>query len=174
MSRLRAALSERLAAFSLSATVPRLRAALSERLAAFSLRAAGEPPFEAVARIHAAHEALVSGGAAAVQEVQDALAGGLPAEAAADTLFLALTVLILDERYEIALLGLDAGLETGRARRPRRAAEHHPRAARGDRAGARRTRRRPCCPGARCAARRMPPCSRWAAARSSGRRSSSS
>ena len=70
-----------------------------------------------MARIHAAHEALVSGesaAAAAVQEVQDALAGGLPAEADANTLYLALTVLMLGERYEIAMRWLDAGLELSR------------------------------------------------------------
>ena len=64
--------------------VPRMRAGLAAHLQRFREQAAGHPGFEAVARIHAAQEQLVQGGsaAAAVEEVQAALAAGLPAGAA--------------------------------------------------------------------------------------------
>jgi DNA-binding CsgD family transcriptional regulator len=100
----------------LSAGSPPLRGELPERLARFSRQAAGEPRYEAVAQIHAAQIGLMSGGPAAValDQVQAAMAKGLPPEAAANTLFVALIAFVLGEAYEVATTIIDAGLELTR------------------------------------------------------------
>ncbi|HEY1276279.1 MAG TPA: AAA family ATPase [Thermoleophilaceae bacterium] len=105
--------SERLA---VAMAVPRLRAGLAPALERFREQAAGHPGFEAVARIHTAHEQLLHGGpaAAAVEEVEAALATGLPAAAATNAAFVALLVLELGERYDQALRLLDVALEGAR------------------------------------------------------------
>jgi len=97
--------------------VPLVRSELPARLERFREHAADHPGFEAVARIHAAQEQLVRGGsaAAAVEEVQAALAVGLPAGAATNAGFLALQVLEVGEQYDQALRVLDVVLESARA-----------------------------------------------------------
>jgi DNA-binding CsgD family transcriptional regulator len=96
--------------------VPRMRAGLAARLQRFRDQAAGHPGFEAVARIHTAQEQLMQGGSAvaAMDEVEAALAAGLPAAAATNATFLALLTLELGERYELALRLLGAALEGAR------------------------------------------------------------
>jgi DNA-binding CsgD family transcriptional regulator len=97
--------------------VPLVRSELPAQLERFREHAADHPGFEAVARIHAAQEQLVRGGsaAAAVEEVQAALAVGLPAGAATNAGFLALQVLEAGEQYDQALRVLDVVLESARA-----------------------------------------------------------
>ena len=96
--------------------VPGLRAGLAGHLERFREQASGHPGFEAVARIHAAEEQLVHGGSAAraVEEVQAALAAGLPAGAATNATFLALHVLELGEQYDQVLRVFDIALEGAR------------------------------------------------------------
>jgi len=96
--------------------VPRVRAELAEQLPRFRDQAAGRPCFEAVARIHTALEQILQGGsaAAAVEDVEAALAAGLPAAAATTAAFLALRTLQLGERYDLALRLLDVALERAR------------------------------------------------------------
>ena len=64
-------------------TVPSLRAGVPEHLRRFRDQAEGRPEFEAVATIHGAQEQFMAGGsaAAAVAEVEAALAAGLPPSA---------------------------------------------------------------------------------------------
>jgi DNA-binding CsgD family transcriptional regulator len=99
-----------------STAVPRLRAERAAHLQRFREQAAGHPGFEAVARIHTAHEQLLQGGsaAAAVEEVEAAIATGLPAGAATTATFLALLTLELGEHYDQALRLLDLMLEGAR------------------------------------------------------------
>ena len=96
--------------------VPRVRPGLAAHLQRFRDQARGYPGFEAVARIHTAQLQLLQGGsaAAAVDEVQAALAAGLPPEAATNATFLALLTLELGERYDQALQLLDVALEGAR------------------------------------------------------------
>jgi DNA-binding CsgD family transcriptional regulator len=96
--------------------VPRLRAGLPAHLQQFREQARGHPGFEAVARIHAAQEQLFAGGsaAAAVEEVQAALAAGLPPSAATGAALLALEILRLGEQFDLALRLLDFTLEGAR------------------------------------------------------------
>jgi DNA-binding CsgD family transcriptional regulator len=96
--------------------VPRMRAGVAAHLQRFREQAAGHPGFEAVALIHTALEQLLQGGsaAAAVKEVEAALAAGLPAAAATNATLLALLTLELGERYDLALRLLDAALEGAR------------------------------------------------------------
>ena len=96
--------------------VPRMRAGLAAHVQRFRDQAAGHPGFEAVARIHTAQEQLLQGGSAlaAVEEVEAALAAGLPAAAATNATFLALLTLELGERYDLALRLLDVALEGAR------------------------------------------------------------
>ena len=96
--------------------VPRMRAGLPAHLQRFREQAAGHPGFEAVARIHTSQEQLAQGGsaAAAVEEVQAALAVGLPAGAAINATFLALLTLEIAEQYDQALRMLDVALEGAR------------------------------------------------------------
>jgi DNA-binding CsgD family transcriptional regulator len=96
--------------------VPRMRAGLPDHLQRFRDQAAGHPGFEAIARIHTAQEQLLQGGSAtaAVEEVQAALAAGLPATAATNAAFLALLTLELGEQYDRALQMLDVALEGAR------------------------------------------------------------
>jgi hypothetical protein len=64
----------------LTTAIPRLRPGLAVQLQHFRDQARGHPGFGAVARIHGAQERLFQGApaAAAVEEVQAALAAGLP------------------------------------------------------------------------------------------------
>jgi DNA-binding CsgD family transcriptional regulator len=96
--------------------VPRMRAGLAAHLQRFRDQAAGHPGFEAIARIHTAQERLLQGGsaAAAMEEVETALAAGLPATAATNAAFLALLTLELGEQYDRALQMLDVALEGAR------------------------------------------------------------
>jgi DNA-binding CsgD family transcriptional regulator len=97
---------------------PALRDAHVGTLERFREQARGHPGFEAVARIHGAHERLVRGGsdaASVVEEVETALAAGLPASAARGTVLLALSTLRIGERYDTALRMLDFALERARA-----------------------------------------------------------
>lgn len=100
----------------LTAAVPSLRAGLDARLQAFGEQASGHPAYEAVARIHAAHEALAQGGsaAAAADEVQAALATGVPPAAVTSAVYLATITLRYAERYGPALRLLEVGLESAR------------------------------------------------------------
>jgi DNA-binding CsgD family transcriptional regulator len=97
-------------------SVPRMRAGLAPHLQQFRERAAGHPGFEAIARIFTSQERLLHGGSAAasVEEVQTALAAGLPAGAATNAMFLALVTLELGEEYDQALRLLDVALEGAR------------------------------------------------------------
>jgi DNA-binding CsgD family transcriptional regulator len=96
--------------------VPLVRSELPAQLERFRGHAADHPGFKAVARIHAAQEQLVRGAsaAAAVEEVQAALAVGLPPGAATNATFLALQVLEGAEQYDQALRVLDVALEGAR------------------------------------------------------------
>jgi DNA-binding CsgD family transcriptional regulator len=96
--------------------VPQLRPRLAARLQRFREQAQGHPGFEAVARIHGAQERLFQGApaAAAVVEVQTALASGLPPAAQTSAALLALVTLRLGERYDVALRVLDVALERAR------------------------------------------------------------
>jgi DNA-binding CsgD family transcriptional regulator len=96
--------------------VPRMRVGLAEHLERFRDQAAGHPGFEAVARIHTAQEQLLQGGSAvaAMDEVEAALAVGLPPAAATNATFLALLTLELGERYDLALRLLGVALEGAR------------------------------------------------------------
>ena len=93
-----------------------LRAGLAAQLQRFRDQARGHPGFEAVARIHSAYEQLLRGepAAAAMDEVQQALATGLPPSAQSNAALLALLALRLGERYELAARLLDAALERAR------------------------------------------------------------
>ncbi len=97
----------------LATLVPRLRGRLDPQLRRFRVQACGHPGFEAVARIHSAHEQLLLGGSAtaAAEEVQAALMEGIPPSAENAAGLLALWTLRLSERYELPLRLLDAGLE---------------------------------------------------------------
>jgi DNA-binding CsgD family transcriptional regulator len=99
-----------------AAVVPWLRRDLGEHLRGFRERARGRPGFEAVATIHSAQEQVLQGGPAdpAADEVQAALATGLPPAAMVNAGFLAVQVLRLAERYELALRLLDMSLEGAR------------------------------------------------------------
>jgi DNA-binding CsgD family transcriptional regulator len=100
----------------LATVVPSLRPGVDARLHAFAEQAMGHPGYEAVARIHAAHEGLARGGsaAAAADEVQAALATGVPPAAVTTAGYLAAITLRYAERYEPAMRLLDAGLEGAR------------------------------------------------------------
>lgn len=97
-------------------TVPRLRRTLAEHLKWFRDQTRDHPGFEAVARIHSAHEQLLLGGsaAAAAEETLGALAAGVPPGAQNTAGLLALFTLRLSERYEMALRLLDGALEGAR------------------------------------------------------------
>ncbi len=99
-----------------AAVAPQLRSGLGAQLDQFRDRARGHPGFEAVARIHTALEQLLRGGSAraAADEVQAALAVGLPPLAAANTGFVAVHTLRLAEQYELPLRLLDLALERAR------------------------------------------------------------
>jgi DNA-binding CsgD family transcriptional regulator len=100
----------------LHAVAPQLRAKLPDELARFREQAAGDPRYEAVAQIHAAHLGLVLGGRAAdaVDQVRAAVATGLPAQAVTNTLFMALTTFVQGEAYDDANAVIDAGMEISR------------------------------------------------------------
>ena len=96
--------------------VPRMRAGLAAHLERFRDQAVGHPGFEAVAKIHTAQEQLLQGGSAvaAMDEVEAALAVGLPPAVATNATFLALLTLELGERYDLALRLLGVALEGAR------------------------------------------------------------
>ena len=100
----------------ITTAVPQLRFGLTDQLRRFRDLARGHPGFEAVARIHSAQEQLFHGApaAAAVEEVQAALAVGLPVGAQTNAGFLALLTLRLAEQYELADRLLDIALERAR------------------------------------------------------------
>lgn len=100
----------------LGAAVPQLRWTLPERLARFRRQAAGDPHYEAVAQIYAALEDLMHGkpAAIAVDKARVAVSAGLPAEAAANTLFVALATFVGGEAYDMATAIIDAGLDFSR------------------------------------------------------------
>jgi DNA-binding CsgD family transcriptional regulator len=104
------------AALMVATAVPRMRAQLAAHLERFRDQAQGHAGFEAVARIHTAQLRLVEGGSAAtaVEEVEAALATGLPPSAATNAAFLALMTLELGERYDLAVRLLDVALEGAR------------------------------------------------------------
>ncbi|MBV9093036.1 MAG: hypothetical protein JO132_04025, partial [Streptosporangiaceae bacterium] len=93
-----------------------LRAGLGAQLQRFRDQARGHPGFEAVARIHGAYEQLLRGepATAAMEEVEQALAAGLPRSAQSNAALLALLALRLGERYELAVQLVDAALERAR------------------------------------------------------------
>ena len=93
-----------------------LRAGLDAQLDRFLDQARGHPGFAAVARIHSAYERLLRGesATAATEEVEQALATGLPRSAQSNAALLALVVLRLGERYELAVQLLDAALKRAR------------------------------------------------------------
>ena len=93
-----------------------LRVGLAAQLQRFREQARGHPGFEAVASIHVAYERLLRGepATAAMEEVQQALATGLPRSAQSNAALLALLALRLGERYELAVQLLDAALERAR------------------------------------------------------------
>lgn len=100
----------------LTTAVPPLRSGLADQLRRFRELAEGHPGFEGVARIHGAQEKLFHGGpaAVAVDEVQAALAAGIPPNSQTNAGFLALMTLRLGEQYELANRLLDIGLEHAR------------------------------------------------------------
>ncbi|MBV9197380.1 MAG: AAA family ATPase [Solirubrobacterales bacterium] len=100
----------------LASAVPRLRPGLAVHLQHFQDLALGYPGFEAVARIYAAQEELFRGGSAeaAADEVQSALAVGLPPAAATNAGFVAVGTLRLAERYDAAGWLLDVAEEGAR------------------------------------------------------------
>jgi DNA-binding CsgD family transcriptional regulator len=93
-----------------------LRVGLDEQLDRFREQARGHPGFEAVARIHGAYERLLQAesATAATEEVEQALATGLPRSAQSNAALLALVALRLGERHELAVQLLDAALERAR------------------------------------------------------------
>ena len=97
-------------------SVPRLYDGFAPQLERFSEQARGHPQFEAIARIFAAQEQLFAGGSAAavVEEVQAALANGLPPGTEATVVFVALLVLRWGECYEPVARALDAALAHAR------------------------------------------------------------
>ena len=100
-----------------ASVIPALRGRFGAQLQRFREQATGHPGFEAVARIYGAQDRLTAGGSAAVavEEVEAALAVGLPVTAAPLALFMALRTLQLGERYDLVLRMLDVALERARA-----------------------------------------------------------
>ena len=93
--------------------VPRLRHGLATRLERLVAQARGHPPYEAVARIYVARAGLAAGGSAgaAVEEVEAALAAGLPPGVAPVAALAAADTLRSAEAYGPALRLLDGLLE---------------------------------------------------------------
>ncbi|HEY2201050.1 MAG TPA: LuxR C-terminal-related transcriptional regulator, partial [Solirubrobacteraceae bacterium] len=100
----------------LAACAVPLRPRLNEHLRSFEAQARGHPGYEAVARIYLAVGELLAGGSAqaSADEVQAALAAGLPPSDATKAGFLAVHTLRNTERYELALRLLDLGLQGAR------------------------------------------------------------
>jgi DNA-binding CsgD family transcriptional regulator len=100
-----------------ASVVPALRRGLGAHLERFAEQAAGRPGFEAVASIYAAPYRLLEGGSAAVavEQVEAALAVGLPEHVAPGALLMALRTLQLGERYDLVLRMLDVALAGARA-----------------------------------------------------------
>jgi DNA-binding CsgD family transcriptional regulator len=100
-----------------ASVIPALRRRFGAHLQRFREQATGHPGFEAVAGIYGAQDRLTAGGSAAVavEEVEAALAVGLPEPIAPLALFMALRTLQLGERYDLVLRMLDVALERARA-----------------------------------------------------------
>jgi DNA-binding CsgD family transcriptional regulator len=96
--------------------VVRLRADVPGYLQSFDEQARGHPHFEAVARIHRAGELLLRGGPAAtvMDELEGALATGLPERANTGAGVMVLQQLRHCEQFDLALRGLDAALDRAR------------------------------------------------------------
>jgi DNA-binding CsgD family transcriptional regulator len=101
----------------IGASVLRLRGIRAGHLQRFREQARGHRGFEAVARIHDAHEKLFGGGSAemAMDQVEDALQTGLPPNTQMSTALLALFLLGYGERYDLGLRALDVGLDRARS-----------------------------------------------------------
>lgn len=100
----------------LATCIPQLRPELHAHQQRFREQARGHRAFESVARIHIAQEQLARGQPAEpiVQEVEAALAAGLPPSRATNAGFLAIHTLRAAERYELPVRLLDLGLEGAR------------------------------------------------------------
>ena len=100
----------------LATCIPQLRPELHAHQQRFREQARGHRAFESVARIHIAQEQLARGEPAEpiVQEVEAALAAGLPPSRATNAGFLAIHTLRVAERYELPVRLLDLGLEGAR------------------------------------------------------------
>jgi DNA-binding CsgD family transcriptional regulator len=98
------------------AIMPQLRAGVWEHMERFRDQARGHPGFEAVARIYTALEQQIRGeyAQAVAEEVQAAIAAGLPPSAATNAGFLAVHALRTAERYELPLRLLDLAMEGAR------------------------------------------------------------
>ncbi|TVZ06529.1 LuxR family transcriptional regulator [Trebonia kvetii] len=101
---------------SVTTAFTQLRGGLAVQLQRFRDQARGHPGFEAVARIHSAYEQILRGepATAAMEEVEQALATGLPRSAQSNAALLALLALRLGERYELAVQLVDAALVRAR------------------------------------------------------------
>ena len=101
----------------LAQVVPTLRGGLAAHLRRFRDQALGHQGFEAVVSLYDAHEQVVHAGSAALaaEQVEAALAAGLPASAAINAGLLALMTLRFTERYDLALRMLGVGLERAQA-----------------------------------------------------------
>src|SRR5262249_43531672 len=82
----------------------------------FKRQAAGDSRYEAVGEIYSAQQSLLRAepAADALQQVQTALAAGLPLDASANTLFVALGMFAQVEAYDTAKVFIDAGLDAAR------------------------------------------------------------
>ena len=100
----------------IATAVPQVRPGFAGHLQRFRDQARGHAGFEAVARLYSAHEELYRGGSAeaAADEIQAALAAGLPPSAATNAGFVAVTALRLAERYDVALRLLDLAQDGAR------------------------------------------------------------
>jgi DNA-binding CsgD family transcriptional regulator len=100
----------------LATVAPQLRPGLSGQLQRLRDQARDRPEFEAVASIHSALEQLLRGESAeaAADQVEAALAVGLPPSRATNAGFLAVNTLRLAERYDLPLRLLELGLEGAR------------------------------------------------------------
>jgi DNA-binding CsgD family transcriptional regulator len=118
------------AALTLTRLEVSLRDLVPERLAEFERRAAGNPRYEAIARVHALGERLAHGAPAAeaAETVIGVLRSGPPADPYAFNI--ALDILIRTERYDTAAPLIDTALEASRALglRPQLTALHTTRA----------------------------------------------
>lgn len=99
-----------------AAVVPRMRRGLGVHLQRYRELARGHPGFEAVATIHTAQEQQLRGepAQATADQVEAALAAGLPPGTTINVGFLAVQTLRLAERYELSMRLLDVALDGAR------------------------------------------------------------